>query len=175
MIAAPKQYIYETVKEKDKGIERRISSRRGINSKQKAQLLVLVFLAFIIGMSFTYLKVQLMIAGYKVEDIKEDIRTLQRENENLQLEVARLKSPERIAMEAASRLDMVEAQTNQICYVPGNSTNDLTQGSETLQVASVEQNSKITTSTEDKKSLLSSITQVLYQWLEPTSTDKLEG
>ena len=77
---------------------------------------LILFLALTFGKA--YLSMQVVLKGYQLEDLKREIYLIKRENEQLQKETARLKTPERIAQVATGRLGMREPSSEQICYCP---------------------------------------------------------
>jgi len=77
---------------------------------------LILFLALTFGKA--YLSMQVVLKGYQLEDLKREIYLIKRENEQLQKETARLKTPERIAQVATGRLGMGEPSSEQICYCP---------------------------------------------------------
>lgn len=115
MLAAPQELAYKLNTE----APRSARSYRGKSSaRQKLKILALVLLALLLCFGMTFMTVVNVLMGYKITSIKQEINSLQRENERLQLEVARLRAPERIAAVATEQLGMAEPQAEQICYVP---------------------------------------------------------
>lgn len=120
LAALPQELAYEVKTANNSAPAPKGRNLEKIQSKTKRKLALLVLLVLAAGFSMTFLATQTVIKGYQVENIKKEINTLQRENERLQLEVARLKTPERIAEVATVRLGMVEPQTSQFYYIPGS-------------------------------------------------------
>lgn len=165
MIAAPREAPYipgPTIGSKYSLQTRAVSRHRKTGAK-KVILLSLVLLTVIIGLSLTFLSVQLVIKGYKIDSIKQELGTLQRENEQLQLEVARLKAPERVARVATARLGMVEPQTEQIYYVPDKAGN----GKEAQVATAATAGTVVTSPAPGGQSWWVALTQALHQWLGP--------
>lgn len=170
MLAAPQELAYEAhlVNNRKALPERRSCERQKV--KQKIKILGMVLLALVICFSMTFLAILTVTKGYKIASIKQEINTLQRENERLQLEVARLKAPERIATVATSRLGMAEPLAEQICYVPGD-------GNEKQKVAvqPVEKETEVEVVVAAPQSWLHALTQVLQQWLSPVRVARAGG
>ncbi|QGP92917.1 Cell division protein FtsL [Neomoorella glycerini] len=165
MLAAPPQELaYETNLVHKQLAGRKTPRPRAQNrARQKVVLLGLVLLAIGIAFGKTYLAVQLVIKGYELDALKQEINTMQRENERLQLEVARLKAPERIAAVATTRLGMVEPRAGQLYYVPGKAG----QGQQ-LQVATGEPAGKgVETTAPVQQSWLAALSRALQNWLDP--------
>ncbi|WP_192868107.1 cell division protein FtsL [Calderihabitans maritimus] len=66
----------------------------------------LILVGFIIGLLLTYEYARLAATGYKITRVKQEIAALQSANEKLQLEIAKLKSLERIEIIATTKLGM---------------------------------------------------------------------
>jgi cell division protein FtsL len=136
-------------------------SHQGVSKAvQKIKALALVLLALMLCFSMTFLAIMNVMKGYQITSIKQEINTLQRENERLQLEVARLRAPERIAAVATDQLGMAEPQAEQICYIPDNA--------DTRQMVArqpvVPETKNVATAPQ---SWLQALSQVLQQWLSP--------
>jgi len=82
--------------------------RNKARGKRKVAAVALILLAFAVGLTWTIQCVLLTLKGYELARIKKEILTLQQANEQLELEVARLKSPERVAELATTKLGMVK-------------------------------------------------------------------
>lgn len=82
--------------------------KRKVHGRRKVAAVALIFLAFTLGLTWTVQSVLLIIKGYELARIKKEILTLQQANQRLELEVARLKSPERVAELATTKLGMVK-------------------------------------------------------------------
>lgn len=80
----------------------------------------MVLLAFALGMVWTTQSIWLVLKGYELARLKKEISTLQQANERLQLEVARLRSPEHVAQVATTRLGMVKPTFSDIRFLPDN-------------------------------------------------------
>ncbi|BCV20879.1 cell division protein FtsL [Moorella sp. Hama-1] len=132
-------------------------------ARQKVILLGLVLLAIITGLALTFLSMQLVIKGYKIDSIKQELGTLQRENEQLQLEVARLKAPERVARVATAKLGMIEPQTEQIYYVPDKAGT----GKQVQVAAAAPAGTAVTSPAPGGQSWWVALTEALHQWLGP--------
>ncbi|WP_406678172.1 septum formation initiator family protein [Neomoorella carbonis] len=173
MLAAPPQELaYKTSVAHKQAAGRKTPRPRVQNrARQKVMLLGLVLLAIGIAFAKTYLAVQVVIKGYELEALKQEINTIQRENERLQLEVARLKAPERIAAVATTRLGMVEPREGQLYYVPRQAG----QGQQ-LQVAAGEPAGKgDETKTPVHQSWLAAISRALQNWLEPVRVARVNS
>jgi len=171
MLAAPQELTYEvnlTSNRRKRPVKWGCLSE--IMAKDKAKILGLVLLIVTTCFAVTYLSIQTEIIGYKIDKIKQEINALQRENERLQLEITRLKSPERVAKVAVSRLGMIEPQTAQMCYVPGGNTERLAG-----MLAQKPLEEEVVIATTASQSLLYRLSQVLKQWLNPVRVAEAGG
>ncbi|SMB94301.1 cell division protein FtsL [Thermanaeromonas toyohensis ToBE] len=82
--------------------------KRKAHGRRKIAAVGLIFLAFALGLTWTIQSVLLVLKGYELARIKKEIFTLQQANQRLELEVARLKSPERVAELATTKLGMIK-------------------------------------------------------------------
>ncbi|OIQ12458.1 cell division protein FtsL [Neomoorella thermoacetica] len=166
MLAAPRElsYIPQPVVSGKQSPRSGLSNRRRESrARQKILLLGLVLMGVVIGLSLTFLTMQVLIKGYKIDSLKRELSTLQRENEQLQLEVARLKAPERVARVATTKLGMVEPKTEQIYYVPEQAGNG-----KQVQVATTEPSRPaVTGAAPGRQAWWVALAEALHQWLEP--------
>lgn len=165
MLAAPPQQLAWEENLARKRVEERSRTRaRAPNrTRQKALLLGLVLLAIALAFGKTLLAVQLVIKGYELDALKQEISTMQRDNERLQLEVARLKAPERVAQVATTRLGMVEPVAGQLYYVPGKAF-----PGQQVQVAAEQPGGKgAEIATPARRSWLAALSRALQNWLQP--------
>lgn len=97
--------------------ERR-ARKQQVARRNKGLVIALVLLAFALGMVWTTQSIWLVLKGYELAQLKKEISTLQQANERLQLEVARLKSPEHVAQVATTKLGMVKPTYRDIRFLP---------------------------------------------------------
>lgn len=79
-----------------------------------------IFMAlFILELLFyTWSRVQCVRIGYELSDATDKQKQLIRLQNNLKIEVAHLKSPDRIAKIAKGRLDLIMPKPNQMIVIP---------------------------------------------------------
>ncbi|MDN5346807.1 MAG: hypothetical protein PWP65_371 [Clostridia bacterium] len=113
--------------------------RKELQKARNFKLLIIgmVLAGFILGLLVTMQAARLIVQGYAVAQLKREISGLERENQRLHLEIARLKSPERIAAQA-SRLGLVRPKSDQICFLPATSPEPAKEVTETPPVAPAE-------------------------------------
>lgn len=70
--------------------------------------IIIISLLFVIGISYTFLQAAKAHLTWQVSQSKQVIASMQMDNEKIKLEVAKLKSLDRIEMLAASKLQMVK-------------------------------------------------------------------
>lgn len=98
-------------------------------------LMSLVFLLYVWG------KVDLVRVGYQLEGLSNKKAALQREHDQLQLNLSRLTAPNRIALEAGERLGLMAPRPEQVVLVsvqPSNVPNN--SGNEQEQFVTVARN-----------------------------------
>lgn len=78
----------------------------------------LVGLAVVAALVLVYLHVACLDTGHRILALEKELRTLQAENERLQLEVLRLGSPARVEEVARGKLEMVPAQVTRVVAAP---------------------------------------------------------
>jgi len=83
----------------------------------KPLLVIMVMIAFLSGLFMTAKYVELSVLGNDINQLKKQIGALKKENEHLQLEIARLSSPERVAVIASTKLGMREPNVQQFRLV----------------------------------------------------------
>jgi len=98
---------------------RRISLFIQVLSKQKSWRGILLIALVIVGFSYLFSIVSVSTRGYKLHDLEKRIEELKLENKKLNLTVAEMQSPARIAqwvetsgMVAAANVQYVSAATN---------------------------------------------------------------
>jgi len=83
----------------------------------KPLMVAIVLVAFLSGLFMISKYVQLSMLGTEINQVKKQIDTLKNDNERLQLEIAKLNSPERVAVIASTRLGMREPNLKQFKLV----------------------------------------------------------
>lgn len=83
----------------------------------KIVLVTMVLAAFLSGLFMTSKHVQVTVLGSEINQIKKQINALKKENERLQLDIARLSAPERVATIASTKLGMQEPDVRQFKLV----------------------------------------------------------
>lgn len=81
------------------------------DSSTRRQCLQLIFLVVAMAMLITVHSEAIVRAGYDLVEMKAQAAKLERENEAMKLEIAKLKSPQRIQQIATRDLGMVVPQT----------------------------------------------------------------
>jgi len=84
-----------------------------------ALLLLTLFLLFLIGGSLFYVwsRIQVIQLGYEISSALKAERTLTEENKKLRVEIARLKSYERIEKVAVEDLKMAKPKPDQVIVI----------------------------------------------------------
>ncbi len=80
-------------------------------SVRKCAVLTLAILAgFVLVMLYTYQTTRIITLGYQAEKLQSGISDLQTENNQMELEIAKLQTPERVEQIATTKLGMQEPQ-----------------------------------------------------------------
>jgi cell division protein FtsL len=100
------------------GGKKRKKKNKQRNPKVTAAWLLLMF-AFIAELLFyTWCRVQYVRVGYEIQEQTTRIRKLSAMQDNLKIELARLKSPQRIAKIARTQLGLVTPSPQQTIILP---------------------------------------------------------
>ncbi|WP_196598301.1 cell division protein FtsL [Pectinatus frisingensis] len=86
---------------------RRKKEKIQLNTKWRARCLFLVILISAMGMFITFRNGLAARQGYDLVKAKQSVATLEKENARLHLDIASLKSPERIRSIAVGKLGMI--------------------------------------------------------------------
>lgn len=120
MLASRKQeWVIEEEQEKIAPSSAAQSPRKNVSLRAKCFLMVA--LVAITAMFVTIRSETIIRAGYQLVQTKAQVAKMEKENEALRLEIAKLKSPQRIQNIATSQLGMVVPQ-NIFCATNQNST-----------------------------------------------------
>lgn len=84
--------------------------------RARAAFVGLAILAFVVALTWTVQSVLLLLKGYELARLQKEILNLKQANQQLELEVTRLKSPERVAKLATTRLGMVKPQAKDVQF-----------------------------------------------------------
>lgn len=90
----------------------------GTGLKKHIQVVGLILSFFTFGLFYTFKHTQVVNLGYQIDEIKQEIAALQRENKRLELEIARLQAPERIERIATTKLGMKEPREFLLAKLP---------------------------------------------------------
>lgn len=99
----------------------RLASRK----RKKLWGMLLVFLGAVMIFSMLFLRIRLSARAvelaYEIESLAKEKKSLEEENRKLTLDVARLKSPERISRIAINELNMVRSADTEVVTVKRSS------------------------------------------------------
>lgn len=85
--------------------------------RNKVLALAVMGLFFLAGLGAVVQTVRVNVLGYQLAQVRREVAALERANERLELEVARLKDPARLAQIARTTLGLVEPDSSQVEYV----------------------------------------------------------
>ncbi len=114
----------------------RPQAKPGLKYLQGAALILALF---IFGLFYTYKHTEIIALGYEIESVKQNIATLQGENKRLELEIARLQTPERVEKIARTKLGMEEPEKILLAALPPEANPEPNRTGETSRVAAQDQ------------------------------------
>ncbi|NPV26570.1 MAG: septum formation initiator family protein [Firmicutes bacterium] len=132
MIVAPQRYDYYELSRNNPTPQRRakLTHRRKVGLK--VLLVGAVLSGFVFGLVLTFYYLYSVRLGYQVVALQNEIASIKKENAYLELEVARLKSLDRIEQVATTRLGMVKPQEVEMLQVARNQPVSPGKGASTL-------------------------------------------
>ena len=105
---AERQYRWETHKEEQALPQ--VKPKTKPNVRLRSQCFTLIVIAVVMGMLAAVQSAAVVKAGYTLVQVKADVAKAEKENELLRLDIAKMKSPQRIEMIAVQQLGMVIPQ-----------------------------------------------------------------
>ncbi len=136
MILAKEKYDYRSWEAAKEGPQQKVKKAVNTKQQQKTQMgyLMIVLLAFVIGIVIAARYTQLSVAGYGLNKINKELTLLQKENQQLSVELNHLKSLERIEEIATTKLGMVPPQRVQFVTMTAAVDQDATQVKQTAMI-----------------------------------------
>lgn len=95
-----------------------------INNNLRKKCLLLISVMVLIAMAITVQREMIVRSGYDLVSLKSQSAVIQKENELLRLEIAKLKTQHRIKEIAKGQLGMVEPQTMLYASLPNTKSNN---------------------------------------------------
>lgn len=99
-----------------------------VNKNLRSKCLILAATLAVMAMAVTLQSEFIVRSGYNLVQLKAQAAKLEKENELLRLDIAKLKSPQRIQQIATSQLGMVMPQTMLYASSNGQSSSEVTSG-----------------------------------------------
>lgn len=116
MVVAQERYDHYSLPEEESRFVRR-PKRSLLPGKGRYSLAVLVLLTFCIGMLIAFYYSQVVISGYKIYSLNNELTSLRQETVSLAEEVDRLNSLNRIEYLAVNKLKMVKPNSRDMVVV----------------------------------------------------------
>ncbi len=116
MVVAQERYDHYSLPEEESRVTRR-PGRSRLPSKGKFSLALLVLLTFCTGMLIAFYYSQVIISGYKIYSLNNELASLRQETVSLSEEVDRLNSLSRIEYLATTKLKMVKPSSRDVVVV----------------------------------------------------------
>lgn len=136
MIVAREQVRQDyNVYRKEKQKRAAFKQGKSLNRRRRVGLTALVLLAFVTGVVISFYYAQVLVTGYRIHYLQNKLAALQKETDDLQGEIARLNSMERIEKVATQKLGMVRPGSSDVIKVGVTSAAPVqrTGGSEIIQ------------------------------------------
>lgn len=121
MVVAQERYEHYSLPEEESRVNRR-PGRSRLPVKGSHTLTLLVFLIFITGLLIAYYYSQVIISGYRIYGLNNELASLRQETVTLAEEVDRLNSLGRIEYLATTRLKMVKPNSRDVVVVKADLT-----------------------------------------------------
>lgn len=93
-----------------------VRSRPSVRRHKALVLTGVVFLG-LMGLAVVGQAAIIAVKGYQVQQLEAKVATISRQNDRMELEISRLRSPERVAVAARERLGMVSPAGAGVAYV----------------------------------------------------------
>jgi len=106
--------VYSSGSEGDKSIIKK--KRRKLRFRQRARVLVSVFMIFMMSMGYMMLNTQITMLGYEINKTMAAIDSLSNDNAKLLLEIETATSPEKVNAYAMEHFNMVAATEDSVVY-----------------------------------------------------------
>lgn len=87
-------------------LEKKIKVKIKQDLLKYSQVIIVVLICFSFGLFYTYKHIQVINLGYKIDELKQNIAIIQRDNKRLELKIAELQAPDRIETIAKNKLGM---------------------------------------------------------------------
>lgn len=116
MILAKEEQRYQQNIE-EQGIQKRVRKVKKVKRNPKVVYFGLVLIAFLLGLVIAAKQAQVAVTGYEVSELKQQLAILELENQELVMEVGKLKSLERIEKIALNELGLVKPEAYQLVVV----------------------------------------------------------
>lgn len=150
MIVAQEKTGYYRLSE-DAPRPKKTSRRKAFSANHRLALIGLVFAGFLVGIAITVYCSQTIALGYQIASLEKELAVLRIENHNLDEEIGRMTSLERVEDLAVNKLGMVRPDDNNVLVVTAAGKD---QSSETPDPAADEGQVTGNTPAEEEKSRL---------------------
>lgn len=123
MILAKEEQRYQQNIE-EQGIQKRVRKVKKVKRNPKVVYFGLVLIAFLLGLVIAAKQAQVAVTGYEVSELKQQLAILELENQELVMEVGKLKSLERIEKIALNELGLVKPEAYQLVVVESSNKSE---------------------------------------------------
>lgn len=119
MIVAQERYEHYSLPEENRRITRR-PRRNSLPRKGQIALTGLVCIIFCTGILIAFYYTQVLVTGYKIYRLEKELAVLQQETNQLNEQILRLTSLERVERIATTKLGMVRPDSKSVVLVKAN-------------------------------------------------------
>jgi len=121
LVVAQEQPYYSSLPKKSrKTRKRKIVHANSLPRRERLAMTGLVLLIFIVGISVVFFYAQMVIVGYQVNKIKKEINDLDIQTRDINENLARLSSLERVEELATTKLGMIKPDASKMILVKTN-------------------------------------------------------
>ncbi|MDA8213466.1 MAG: cell division protein FtsL [Clostridia bacterium] len=161
MILAKEKHDYRSWEVPKEAPQKKV--RQAPKKQKKAQkgYLLIVILAFILGIVIAARYTQAAVVGYQLNKLNGELALLEKENQQLNVALNQLKSLDRIEKIATTKLGMVSPQEVQFVAIQTRSGNSFP-GS--INAGEREQDGRQAAKPGQVQGVLGALASVLYQW-----------
>lgn len=176
MILAKEKYDYRSWEVQKEAPRKKV--RKSPKKQQKAQqgYLLMVVLAFILGIVIAARYTHVAVVGYQLNKLNGELALLEKENQQLNVELNQLKSLDRIEKIATTKLGMVSPRDVQFVTIQprsgessSQSAQGVNRGQDDARVSTGVQGGVQVTNQGEVRGVLGALVSVLHQW-EKSST-----
>ncbi len=98
-------------------VNRRIAERAGLSIRERVHIVVYFLVLFLGALFYIWVQSAVVEASYRLSALREEARALTASQDDLKVEIARLRSPAELSRVAMEELHMVQPEPGQVVFV----------------------------------------------------------